>query len=448
MLLVHGLLNQFGIKLVALLNDISVWWHIVGVLIIVAVLVFAPAHHLSAKDVFTGLFNDSGLHLGWWYIIPVGLLTAQYTFTGYDASAHLTEETHQAATAGPRGIVMSIVVSLGAGWVLLLGMMFALQGTIGGTLYLNEALPGQAAPAQIWHGRDRAHRRQVPAADRDRRPAVLRHVLDHRELPDDLRVLPRRRAARLAIWHKVNQRTRTPTNAIWLGATGALILGLPYLWNGVAYGAVTSIAVIGLYIAYVLPTLLRRAQGANFQRGPVDTSAGGAHRSAGSRSSGSACITILFMLPQFGPVTDDGTLDLNTFNYAVVAVVVVIGYAGIYWLVSARKWFTGPKVQGTPEELAAIERELRGLTSTEPERTRTVHDGSHGSGGTRGPAMLSLEQLQDCGGAGEIDTVIARLHRHAGPPARQAPVGGVLPRRGRCSTSRRAATTCSRWTWT
>jgi hypothetical protein len=63
-------------------------------------------------------------------------------------------------------------------------------------------------------------------------------------------------------------------------------------------------------------------------------------------------ITILFMLPQVGPIT------LKTFNYAVVAVLVVIGFAGIYWLVSARNWFTGPRVQGTPEELAAIEQDL------------------------------------------------------------------------------------------
>jgi hypothetical protein len=48
----------------------------------------------------------------------------------------------------------------------------------------------------------------------------------------------------------------------------------------------------------------------------------------------------------------------SDFNYTVVAVAVVLGFAGIYWLVSARKWFTGPKVQGTAEELAAIEREL------------------------------------------------------------------------------------------
>jgi hypothetical protein len=63
-------------------------------------------------------------------------------------------------------------------------------------------------------------------------------------------------------------------------------------------------------------------------------------------------ITILFMLPLAGPIS------FKTFNYAVVAVAVVLGFAGIWWLASARNWFTGPRVQGTPDELAAIEREL------------------------------------------------------------------------------------------
>jgi hypothetical protein len=58
------------------------------------------------------------------------------------------------------------------------------------------------------------------------------------------------------------------------------------------------------------------------------------------------------MLPQLSPVT------VKTFNYAPIAVLVVVGFAGIWWLVSARKWFTGPKVQGSAEELAAIERDL------------------------------------------------------------------------------------------
>jgi hypothetical protein len=44
-----------------------------------------------------------------------------------------------------------------------------------------------------------------------------------------------------------------------------------------------------------------------------------------------------------------------------VAVLAVIGFAGIYWLVSAKNWFKGPRVQGTPEELAEIEAELESL---------------------------------------------------------------------------------------
>ncbi len=121
-------------------------------------------------------------------------------------------------------------------------------------------------------------------------------------------------------WHRVNKRTRTPTNAIWLAAGGALILGLPYLWNATAYGAVTSIAVIGLYVAYVLPTFLRLRQGENFKRGPW-------HLGRWSYVIGWIAviwvvfITNLFMLPNASPI------GLGNFNYTVVSVLVVLGPA-------------------------------------------------------------------------------------------------------------------------
>lgn len=53
--------------------------------------------------------------------------------------------------------------------------------------------------------------------------------------------------------------------------------------------------------------------------------------------------------------------DRGAFNHTVVAVAVMLGFAGIWRAASAHRWFTGPKVQGTPEELAAIERDLAGL---------------------------------------------------------------------------------------
>jgi amino acid permease (GABA permease) len=344
-LLLHGIINQFGVRLVALLNDISVWWHLAGVLIIVGALTFAPSHHQSASTVFTKIVNNTGWH-STFYVVLLGLLLAQYTFTGYDASAHMTEETHDAARSGPRGIVMSIVVSLFAGWILLIGVTFAIQNYAGEVGSATGVPPAQifidavgltggklllliAIGAQLFCGMSSvtANSRMIYAFSRDG------------AVPGS------------AFWHRVNKRTRTPTNAIWLAAAGAFILGLPYLWNPTAYAAVTSIAVIGLYIAYVLPTFLRLRQGANFQRGPW-------HLGRWSTPIGIiavtwvAIITVLFMLPTVSPITT------TNFNYTIVAVAVVLGFAGIYWLVSARKWFIGPRVQGTPEELAAIEHEL------------------------------------------------------------------------------------------
>ena len=348
-LVLHGVLNQFGVRLISVLNNVSVWWHILGVLIIVAVLAFVPAHHQSASFVFTHFVNGQGW-TGWGskiYVLLLGLLLAQYTFTGYDASAHMTEETRDAARSGPRGIVTSILVSLVAGWVLLIGVTFAIQnyGTEGGATVppaqiFVDALGATGGKllllvvivAQLFCGMSSvtANSRMIYAFSRDG-------------------ALPFSK-----VWHHINAKTRTPTNAIWLAAGGALILGLPYLGNQTAYAAVTAIATIGLYVAYVMPTFLRLRLGSSFQPGPWQLG-------RWSRPIGIIAVTwviiisVLFMLPTTSPI------GWGNFNYTVIAVVVTVGFAGIWWLVSAHKWFTGPKVQGSAAELAAIEAELESL---------------------------------------------------------------------------------------
>jgi amino acid permease (GABA permease) len=347
-LLVHGALNQLGVRVVALLNNVSVWWHVIGVAVIVLVLLFVPAKHQSASFVFGHFVNNTGFGSSF-YVALIGLLLAQYTLTGFDASAHMTEETRNAAVAGPRGIVTSIVVSIVAGWVLLIGLTFAIQSYDSATGTATAVPPAQifidavgqtggklllliAIGAQLFCGMASvtANSRMIYAFSRDG------------ALPAS------------AFWHRINGRTRTPTNAIWLAAGGAFVLGLPYLWNATAYAAVTSIAVIGLYVAYVLPTFLRLRQGDSFQRGPW-------HLGRWSRPIGIIAvvwvvfITVLFMLPTTNPIT------AANFNYTAVAVLVVLGFAGIWWMVSAKNWFTGPKVQGTAEELAAVEHELESL---------------------------------------------------------------------------------------
>lgn len=351
----HGLLNTFGIRLVALLNDVSVWWHLVGVAVIFIALVFFAQAHTSLQDVFTTFVNNTSTEAGvnplpTLYVVLIGLLNAQYTLTGYDASAHMSEETHDPGRSAPRGIVWSVVASVIAGFILLVVMNYGIDPNGG----YDRARGALVPPAQIW----------IDAVGQTGGLCILLIVIGAQFYCGMSSVTANSRmiyafARDGAIpgspfWHRINKRTRTPTNSIWLAAVGAFILGLPYLFNSVAYAAVTSIAVIGLYISYVTPVFLRLRAGASFQPGPWQL--GRWSPTVGTIAvAWVVFIAILFMLPQAAPVT------ASTFNYAPVAVGVVIILAGGWYGLSARHWFKGPKVQGSPEELAAIERELESI---------------------------------------------------------------------------------------
>ncbi|HYL44109.1 MAG TPA: amino acid permease [Ktedonobacteraceae bacterium] len=360
-LVLHATLNIFGVRIVALLNDVSVWWHIAGVILIsggvtIAALVglqyggasgtdfTVPAAHAvtglnSAGTLFTvnSAFNGTGFPL--WYAFLLGLLLAQYTYTGYDASAHMTEETIGAETRAPWGVVMSVVVSAFAGYALLMGLIAAVPdlakaGTsINPVIFIMETRLGFVLGtllfavilvAQLFCGMSSitSNSRMIYAFSRD--GAVPFHNL----------------------WHRLD-RGRTPRNAIILAAVAAFILAVPTVFNFAAYVAVTSIATIGLYIAYALPILLR-LMSKDFKTGPW-------HLGAWSRPIGILAvvwvvfISILFMLPTFTPIS------ALTFNYTPVVVLGLFVIITVWWFASARNWFKGPVIQGTAAELSAIE---------------------------------------------------------------------------------------------
>ena len=377
-LFIHGLLNTFVIRLVKLLNDVSVWWHIVGVTAIVLVCTLLNQHKTTdLGTVFSTFVNGTGsggANPEWpgplvfgipLYVALIGLLNAQYTLTGYDASAHMSEETHEAATAAPRGIVFSVVVSVIFGFILLTAMNVgmapdAIYASADGTTQVagyQHALDAYGPlytagpPVTVW----------IDAVGKTGGLIVLLLVIGAQFYCGMSSVTANSRMIYAfsrdgaipgsSFWHRINPRTRTPTNSIWLAAVGAFILGLPYLYSVTAYAAVTSIAVIGLYVAYVAPVFLRVRAGDKFQAGPWNL--GRWARPIGITATiWVIFIAILFMLPQAQPI------NISTFNYTPVVFLVVIGGVTLWWLASAKNWFRGPKVQGSAEELAAIERDL------------------------------------------------------------------------------------------
>src|SRR3954465_15220437 len=263
-LALHALMNIFSVRLVALLNDISVWWHVLGVLIIVGFLVFKPDNHQSVGTVFSKTINNSGFSPSWmWFVLLLGLLQAQYTYTGYDASAHMSEETKGASKAAARGVVMSIVVSAIFGYILALAVTFAIQSfdnTTGAGIFavkqvFVDSLGTRTAEvvlfitvgAQFYCGMSSitSASRMMYAFSRDR--AVPGHQL----------------------WRRLN-RERVPYMAAIAIAVLAFLCAFPAYFgtNGaVAYAAVTSIATIGLYIAYAIPIYLRLRLGDAWEPG-------------------------------------------------------------------------------------------------------------------------------------------------------------------------------------
>ena len=331
LIVIHGLLNTFGVSLVSILSNVSAWWHIVGVLIIVAVLWLMPTSHQSFSWTMTGWYNDTG-----WsftpYVFLMGLLMAQYTYTGYDASAHVAEETKGAALAAPKGIVMSVVISIIGGWILLFSITAAIQDSTAKGMAKLLASPTGLPPAQIF----------LDALNNPVMAKFLLFIVCGAQFFCGMASVTANSRMSFAfsrdgalpgskIWAKVNPRTGSPTNSIWLCVGCSIVLVIPALFNTTAYLAVTSVAVIGLYIAYVTPVFLRRLN-KDFEHGPW-------HLGKWSAPIGWIAviwvifICILFILPPVAPIT------IDTFNYSPIAVITVALLATILWLTKGRKHF-------------------------------------------------------------------------------------------------------------
>jgi amino acid transporter len=353
-MLAHLAVNLFGVNVLGWLNSFSAWWHMIGVLIIVAVLIALPDNHQSIGFVFGETINNSGFSdNAFIFVFGLGLLMAQYTITGFDASAHMSEETRQASRTAAIGMVMSVVVSVFFGFILLVAITFAVPDVAGVTeagaeavIYIwTTALPEFwailllviAAVAQLFCGVA-----SVTAASR-----MLFAFSRDRAVPFS------------AAWRKV-AKNRVPVNAVIAIVVLSWALMLPTLANGaIGYLVGTSIAVIGLYIAFGLPILLRLLAGDRFERGAWHL--GKHYKWIGWVSVvWIAFICILFLAP-ITPAGIPGNpeFDWEVVNYAPLTVGGALILFGGWYALSAKKWFTGPvREAGTEAELESIEHQL------------------------------------------------------------------------------------------
>jgi amino acid transporter len=341
-LVIHGLVNVFSSHLVSIFNGISVWWHVIGVAVIAIILFVVPSHHASLSFVFTHrAFGAFGHHMYWYYTLPLGFLLTMYTITGYDASAHVSEETHGASQAAAKGIWRSVFYSAIVGWIVLMALTFAATPSHLTTIdssgfpalgIITTALGTGTAKfvifislmGQLFCGMAciTSCSRMTFAFSRD--GAVPGHRL----------------------WRRLSAR-KTPTWAVLFAVCFAAVITIPaYFPNKagypVAFFAVTSITVIGLYIAYTIPVFLRWRMGDRFQPGPWTL--GNKYKWVNVIAfSWVALCVVIFCLPTSPAGVYFGTgFSWSSVNYAPIVTIGLILIVGIWYFGWAKRTFTGP----------------------------------------------------------------------------------------------------------
>ncbi|QDY75459.1 amino acid permease [Streptomyces qinzhouensis] len=338
-LFVQALANTYTVDLVALVIRVSVWWLAGGVTLIVGSLLVMPEAHRPLA--FSAHFvNDTGFSSGV-YAALLGLLVTSWTYTGFDGSFHMSEETVRSTVSTPRGIVGAIGWSALAGLALMLALVHSIgdyaataSASAPSVRVLTDALGTGLAGllllvvigSMLFCGLANmtSNARQIFAFSRDG------------AMPGSRR------------WHTVSMRTRTPVNAVWLAAGCSFALTVPGLWSHTAFAAIVSVNVVGMYLAYGIPIFLRLRLKDDFRPGPWHLGRWGVPV-ARVAVVWIGLSSVLFVLPHASPITP------TTFNYAPIALVAVVLVATVWWFATARRRFSGPVSYGSPDEVAAMD---------------------------------------------------------------------------------------------
>ncbi|KAK1300065.1 Amino-acid permease BAT1 [Acorus calamus] len=339
--LIWAVLNTFALEVIAFIDMISIWWQVIGGMVIVIMLPLVAKTTQSASYVFTHFETAPSTGVtSKPYAVILSILVSQYSLYGYDAAAHLTEETKGADKNGPIAILSSIGIITVFGWAYILALTFSIQDFA--YLYdVTNETAGAFVPAQILY--DAFHGRYHNSTG----AIVLLIIIWGSFFFGGLSITTS--AARVvyalsrdkgvpfsSVWRRIHPKHKVPANAVWLCAAISILLGLPILKVNVVFTAFTSISTIGWVGGYAVPIFARMIMDEkNFNPGPFRL--GKASRPICLVAFLWICYTCsVFLLPTFYPIKWD------TFNYAPIALGVSFSLILLWWVLDARRWFKGP----------------------------------------------------------------------------------------------------------
>ncbi|CDO72177.1 hypothetical protein BN946_scf184970.g29 [Trametes cinnabarina] len=317
---------------------------------VIALLVCAGDRKVPTQTAFFSFENHTGWRNDGWAFL-LSFAAPMWSLTGYDSAAHIAEETAGAARAAPIAILVSVAAVGGMGWILLIAASFA-TASVPALLDTELSLPmgqllldvlGKRGMLAIWSftiiAQVRPPRLARPNRADSQRAIGLQFLCGAAQAVDASRVVfafARDGALPWSTWwERLDARTQTPVNAVWLVVALSALCGL-LGFSATAFSSLAGASVIGLYTSYATPIFLRITSGRRkLVRGPF--SLGEWYMPIGAISV--LWVTFIVVLLSFPP---SQTTTAVQMDYASVIVFAVFVFAGCSWLLSARKWFVGP----------------------------------------------------------------------------------------------------------
>lgn len=335
-LLIHSAISSMPTKWIAQFNSYGSTFNILALIIAI---IAVPAgtknkpKFTPAKEVWGKISNMTDYPDG--VAVLMSFLSVLWCMSGYESPLHLSEECSNANIASPRAIVMTSAVGGLMGWFLQLVVAYTvvdIDAVMNSGLgqpwasYLLQVMPKKTALAilalTIICGFSMGQGCMVAASR-----------VTYAYARDDCFPLSR-------IWKKVNTRTKTPVNAVLANCALGILMCLLIFAGKTAIGALFSIGAIAQFVAFAIPITIRVFFSANrFRRGPWHLGRFG--RLIGGLGVG----FVLLMLPILClPSATGKKLTPDLMNWTCLAYGAPMFAVMIWWVVDARRWFKGPKI--------------------------------------------------------------------------------------------------------
>ncbi|RHZ70677.1 hypothetical protein CDV55_108485 [Aspergillus turcosus] len=335
-MIIHTFISSMPTKWVARFNSYGSTFNMMA---LVVVLIAIPAgtknepKFTPSKEVWGTITNGTEFPDGVAVLMTfVGVI---WTMSGYDSPFHLSEECSNANIASPRAIVMTSGVGGLMGWFLQLVVAYTVVD-VGAVIdsdlgqpwasYLLQVMPRKTAMAilglTIICGFSMGQGCMVSASR-----------VTYAYARDDCFPLSR-------IWKKVNETTKTPVNAVILNTVLGILMCLLILAGDVAIGALFSIGAIAQFVAFAIPISIRVFfVGHRFRKGPWHLGP------FGPAIGGLGVVFVLLMVPILClPSVRGADLTPDQMNWTCLVWGAPMLAVTIWWVVDARKWFKGPKI--------------------------------------------------------------------------------------------------------